>query len=66
MKRTYEQNKAKANKMSERRLMRKLREVKGAHPVDMAKHYELRKKQAEIAEEWEAAYEFYTEMVAYM
>lgn len=63
MKRTYEQNKAKATKMNNRRFMRHHRELKTTQPIDLFEHYELLKEQAEARGEWEIAYTFYTQMV---
>lgn len=63
MKRTYKQNKAKANRMNKRRFMRHHRELKTLQPINLFKHYELLKEQAEARGEWEIAYVFYTQMV---
>lgn len=77
MKRTYEQNKEKANRMNKRRFMRHHRELKLLHAMNkpetfskayefshkMKKYYAQLKEKAEAAGQWEAAYTFYTQMV---
>lgn len=82
MKRTYEQNKARAMVMNKRRFMMRHRELKPLFAMNepeeirdeeeawswfpLKEYYAYLKEQAEAAGQWEAAYTFYTQMVEYV